>query len=104
MEIRTTFLQIIEDNDGEYDFPTFVDCASVADAILKAWNTHSNFMSIKEGDDFRGDEALNSNEDEFKESLATNGVVVTASEDMGRRRIYKLITIKAGTFVAVVRG
>jgi hypothetical protein len=100
MESRITFLQIIEDNDGEYDFPTFVDCASVADAIHKAWNTHSNFMSTKEGEDFRGEEALNSDEDEFVKSLATNGVVVTASEDMNCRRIYKLITIKLDTTVS----
>ena len=103
MESRITFLQIIEDNDGEYDFPTFVDCASVADAIHKAWNAHSNFMSLKSGKDFRGKEALNSNEDEFVESLATDGIVVTANGDMGRRRIYKLITIKLDTTVSTVR-
>jgi len=99
-----TFLQIIEDNDGEYNFYPIEECSSVANAIATAWNRHDDFLESENGEDYRGDDCLNVHEDDFVKRLAETGMVITASEDMNRRRIYKLITIETRTSVAVVRG
>lgn len=99
-----TFLQIIEDNDGEYNFHPIEECFSVADAIVTAWERHDDFLESENGEDYRGDDCLNVHKDDFIKRLAETGMVVTANEDMTCRRIYKLITIETRTSVAVVRG
>lgn len=99
-----TFLQIVEDNDGAYNFYPIEECSSMAHAIATAWKRHDDFLESENGEDYRGDDCLNVHEDDFVKSISENGMVVTANEDMTCRRIYKLITIEIRTSVSVVRG
>ena len=85
-------LQIIEDNDGEYTFLKPEECQT-ANIYNKAWERHQEFLETESGEDFNGEDAINSNPDDFIHSLAEFDVVVTANSDITLRRIYKLIRL-----------
>ena len=98
MDYKTvTFLEIVEDNDGDYDFYPLEECGSKANAIAVAWRRHREFVESDNGEDFRDEECLNVHEDDFIESISGHGMVVTGNDDMTCRRIYRLITIGVNT-------
>lgn len=85
-------LQIIEDNDGEYAFLKAEKCRP-ANVYNRAWERHQEFLKTESGEDFNGEDAINSNPYDFIHSLAEFGIVVTANSDITIRRIYKIIRL-----------
>lgn len=92
--MKTTILEIMDDNDGEYIFHPITVFDSRSSAISAAWKRHSDFIESKGGKDFSDDECLNVHEDDFIKNINENNMVITASEDMNWRRIYRLIQIE----------
>ena len=88
-----TLLEVMVDNDGEYEFPFTISFGTKSEAIAAAWRMHDNFLGTEDSEDFRDDECLNVHEDDFVDGLTNYNMVVTANEDMTVRRVYRLIPI-----------
>jgi hypothetical protein len=103
MTTTLTFLEIIEDNDGVYEFHPLQKCDTRMDGILAAWKSHKDFINTDKGTEFAYGDSMNGREGEFVSSIVNHGLVVTANPDMNYRRIYRLVTIvlSVDTTVAV---
>ena len=89
--METYILDIMMDNDGDYEFsrPEFCDCRESVENY--AWIRHLEFMDRHT--DFEQEDSLHHEKEDFLQALRQYGHVVTSDSDCKNRRVYRIIPV-----------